>query len=508
MFTKIAQKTIKELECSSTISNEELQKTTFEVLKVKNCPSVDEFLLYITSSKFHSHFHHAKCAFVIIAECEDDPDVRELTQEELKEISDCYRAKKLMVVSIEGKTNETKSYIYYKQLHECEFKTLGQSNDESQTQTTSESPPKSFEQNFNFSSFLLNLNAQNFGIFDGKLLDTKIDTSTCYNGKRLIDYAVESNKTLSVRFLQLFNFDLKRTNENGERPLEIAAKLPTMDAFVALLKFKFEFWNDELCKCDYNLLHLRNKNGLTLLMLAALSGNNGVVSLLVKIGVDKNHEVHGETASSLAWKNKKFEAFLILLKFDARYPKSFKNELEERWETVPKEVKKFVSTIEAFHLMVSKNETQEYEKILQTYPNVFHFYNTQNQSAAMTALKSSESNAWTYEDLIKKGIYVGFHEKLDSIIDDSQQIQNPKQLCGRNLITLMSKSYVGCSTSYEEKKKKVQHILRCYNLLHQIESIRPILNIVVSFPIKMIFDFSRLSVQHLHPEASDYNSGK
>ena len=56
-------------------------------------------------------------------------------------------------------------------------------------------------------------------------------------------------------------------------------------------KFKFEFWTDELCKCDYNLLHLRNKKGLTLLMIAAENGNSGVVNLLVKFGVDKNYEV-------------------------------------------------------------------------------------------------------------------------------------------------------------------------------------------------------------------------
>lgn len=575
MFTKISPKTIKHLPCSSNLDTDDLHRTSFEVLKVTDCPSVDDFLNFITSPKFHNHFHHAKCAFVIVAECEGESQVRRLSEDELKELSEWYRDKKLMVVSIEGKITECenghlkdqnivngkseamsenkhetaeisrgiasknevlfesdqnfskisdkismdlhkgeietksdqeaenheaskseatsknssfKSNIYYKQLHESTFKILGDPTDES---------------SFNFSSFLLSLNTKNFGTFNGKLLETQIDTTTCYNGKRLIDYAVESNKILSVRFLQLFNFDLKVMNEEDERPLEIAAKLPTMDAFIALLKFKFEFWNDELCKCDYNVLHLRNKNGLTLLMLAALSGNTGVVSLLVKIGVDKNYEVRGETAASLAWKNKKFEALLVLLKFDARYPRDFKNELEERWEEVPKELKKFVGTIEAFHLSVSRNESAECEKILQTFPNVFHFYNTQNQSAALTALKN---DAWNYEELIKLGIYVGFHEKFEGFVTTDEK--DNKHLSGKNLITLMSKSYVGYSTSYEEKKRKVAHILRCYSLLYQIEQVRPILTIVVSHPIKIIFDFSRLSVQHLHPEASDYTSGE
>lgn len=496
---KISSKTIKEIDCLSHLDS----GTTFEVLKVTKCPSVTKFLEFISSSAFHAHFHHAKCAFVIVAEVEDAEEVRNLTEQESKHLSESYRDKKLMVVSIEGTSSDTKSFIYYKQLHESDFKTLDAAktaNGQSKDTTTSHS--ELFEQNFNFSSLLLGLNDQNFGTFNGKLLETKIDTSTCYNGKRLIDYAVESNKILSVRFLQLFNFNLRIANDLGERPLEIAAKLPTMDAFIALLKFKFEFWNDELCKCDYNLLHLRNRNGLTLLMLAALSGNSGVVSLLVKIGVDKNYEVHGETAASLAWKNKKFEAFLTLLKFDARYPKNFKNELEERWEEVPKELKKFVSTIEAFHLSVSRNDSHEYEKILQNYPNIYHFYNTQNQSAAMTALKN---NSWSYEELTKMGIYVGFHEKFEKYIEE---VPNSKVLNGKTLVTLMSKSYVGHSMSYDEKKRKVQLILKSYHVLYQIEQIRPILNVVVSHPIKIIFDFSRLSVQHLHPEASDYSSGE
>lgn len=213
---------------------------------------------------------------MIVAELEVG-DVRTLEIDELEELQNCFKDKKILVLSFESKKS---SEIYFKQLHESDLKAVRDAQQ---------------DESFNFASLLHRLNSQNFGKFNGKLLETFVDTQTCYDGKRLIDFAVESNKILSIRFLQLFNFDLRLRNELGDRPLEIAAKHSTMDAFIALLKFKFEFWNDELCKCDYNLLHLRDKRGFTLLMGAAEKGNSGVVSLLVKFGVDKNVEV------SLRW---------------------------------------------------------------------------------------------------------------------------------------------------------------------------------------------------------------
>ncbi|KAG5668788.1 hypothetical protein PVAND_016714 [Polypedilum vanderplanki] len=607
MLSRISDSTIKIIQCSSQLTTTELNRKTFEVLKITKCPSVSTIFDYITSASFREHFIEARCAFVIVAECNSDVTVRKLRDDELKTLSQCYKDKKLMVISIEGgkdeievdskdirnlgsnklqkkfsfediedfygenwredigkalakiekksesideeenckKSTERKvsTQIYYKQLHECDFITIGNKqinrainskvndkkliksqqnsedfeenlaeyeevsneNEEKSSENSSTSNPTSiFTQTFNFSSLLLNLTAHNYGTFNGRLLETQIDTLTCYNKKRLIDFAIENNKILSIRFLQLFNFNLHLANGNDDRPLEIAARLPTMDAFIALLKFKFEFWNDELNKCDYNLLHLRNKRSFTLLMLAAASGNSGIVNLLAKFGVDKNYEAHGETAASLAWKNQKFEAFLMLIKFDARYPRNFKCELEERWENVPKELKKFVTTVEAFHLAVSKKEKEEYEKILQNYPNIFHFYNTRNESAALIALKNGNCNSWTYEELIKLGIFIGFDEKFDEIIKINDE--NPKVLSGRNLITLMSKSHVGYSTSYDEKKKKIHYVLKTFKTLYGIDQIRPILKIVVERPIKIIFDFSRQSVQHLHPEVHNYSS--
>lgn len=161
-------------------------------------------------------------------------------------------------------------------------------------------------------------------------------------------------------------------------------------------------------------------------------------------------------------------------------------------------MKKFVTTVETFHLNVAKNEFQECEKVLQHYPNMFHFYNMNNQSAAMTALKNSENNLLHYEDLIKRGIYLSFDEKIEGILKENEA---KKSKCnGKDLITLMSKSYVGYSTSYDEKKKKILNTLRAFQTLYEIELIKPVLNTFVLRPIKIIFDFNRSSVQHLDPE--------
>jgi hypothetical protein len=268
----IDSSTIKTIKFSPLFTTDDTSSKSFGVIKITNCPSLDDALDFITAEEFYTYFHRAKCAFVIVAELACD-ESRPLETDELEELQKCFKDKKILVLSFEGAKS---SEIYFKQLHEIDLKAVRDAQQ---------------DESFNFASLLGRLNSQNFGKFSGKLLDTLVDTQTCYDGKRLIDYAVESNKILSIRFLQLFNFDLRVRNENRERPLEIAAKHSTMDAFIALLKFKFEYWNDELCKCDYNLLHLRDQRGFTLLMIAAEMGNSGVVSLLVKFGVDKNFEV-------------------------------------------------------------------------------------------------------------------------------------------------------------------------------------------------------------------------
>lgn len=161
-------------------------------------------------------------------------------------------------------------------------------------------------------------------------------------------------------------------------------------------------------------------------------------------------------------------------------------------------MKKFVSTIETFHLNVAKNEFQECEKVLQHYPNMFHFYNTSNQSAALTALKNSENNLLHYEDLIKRGIYLSYDEKIEGVLKENETKKS--KFNGKDLVTLMSKSYVGYSTSYDEKKKKILHTFRAFQSLYEIELIKPVLSTFVLRPIKIIFDFNRLSIQHLDPD--------
>lgn len=125
-----------------------------------------------------------------------------------------------------------------------------------------------------------------------------------------------------------------------------------------------------------------------------------------------------------------------------------------------------------------------------------------NQSAALTALKNSETNSIHYEDLIRRGIYLSYDEKFDGILKEVETNKKFK-LRGKNLITLMSKSYIGASTSYEEKKKKISSILRAFQILNEIEQIRPILEIFVARPIKIIFDFNRSAIQHLNPESGE-----
>jgi hypothetical protein len=71
----------------------------------------------------------------------------------------------------------------------------------------------------------------------------------------------------------------------------------------------------------------------------------------------------------------------------------------------------------------------------------------------------------------------------------------------------MSKSHIGYSTSYDEKRKKIHFIFKAFQSLHQIDAIRPLLSIFIAHPIKIIFDFNRLSTNQLHADVDDCKKG-
>ena len=73
------------------------------------------------------------------------------------------------------------------------------------------------------------MNLEEFGEFTGKLLESKINFSKKFEGKSLIQHAVDSDDILVVRFLKLF------LDEIPEDILKMAVKQSRLEILAALL---------------------------------------------------------------------------------------------------------------------------------------------------------------------------------------------------------------------------------------------------------------------------------
>lgn len=205
-------------------------------------------------------------------------------------------------------------------------------------------------------------------VYDYSFSNIILDINRHFLGLKLVDYALVNFDSLSLKFLQLFGIDLNLMNENGDRPLETAAKFGNFCGFLELLGTNFDI---------LTLLH--QPTGYNLLMLAVENGNLEILQFLLELDVfDVNYCVKGQTALILALKNEKAEAIKVLLEYDATYGDDIENDFTE-------------DAIELHRLVrsggVGHENQNQIQKILQKYPKTRTFLDSKGQSAMKTAIK-------------------------------------------------------------------------------------------------------------------------
>ncbi|CAH1733834.1 unnamed protein product [Chironomus riparius] len=256
------------------------------------------------------------------------------------------------------------------------------------------------------------------GVYDYSFLNVILDVDRHFLGLKLVDYALINFDSLSLKFLQLFGIDLSLTNENGDRPLETAAKCGNFCGFLELLRENFEF---------LTLSH--QPTGFNLLMLAAENGNPEIMKYLLELDIfDVNFCVNEKTALKLAMTEKKLEAAAVLVEHDAKYSDDFKNDFTED----VKELHRLVGAAECGR----KNEEQ-IMKIIQKYPKTRNFFDSSGQSAMKTAIQGAiegeclsnvqqvDQNCEDFiEFLLLNGLRMGKSEKFPGILT-SKVAANP-----------------------------------------------------------------------------------
>lgn len=230
-----------------------------------------------------------------------------------------------------------------------------------------------FSNNFNFETLCKFLKFQPlFGSFNLKILETAVTMEQSFEGMRLIDWAVQNNDLLSLKFLQLFDPDLETRNNNNSRSLEVAAEKGSAECFKILLNIQEQkdainsFLKQILSQCTLN------KNSL--LMIASENGKHDIVDFLTSCDLDVNQmNDYGETASDLAVKSGNFGILLKLLQNDAPYPKSFYiNQIKSVLQLA--RLKMFTELRDNFHEAIRTQDMEDIESFIEQNPKIKYAY--------------------------------------------------------------------------------------------------------------------------------------
>lgn len=242
-------------------------------------------------------------------------------------------------------------------------------------------------------------------------------------------------------------------------------------------------------------LKARDSSGYNLLMIACENSNiNGVMFLLNLSIFDVNYDVEGITAASLS---KSPDLLLMLLQNDSKYPKNFNKVAKSE------ELQLFTQKISELHQAIKKNDRNCAKEILYNF-RLRYFFNEVNKSAAYHAIECKEFKI--YEYLLINDSSIASNENIEDIpLDDVSRIilkllheKYKSPLYEKCVLDLERK--IKCINVSEINRQKYQFELRnSLNLLFDIESFQPLLQITAASDVEITIDFERNSVNFLDP---------
>ncbi|XP_070505237.1 uncharacterized protein [Chironomus tepperi] len=254
---------------------------------------------------------------------------------------------------------------------------------------------------------------------------------------------------------------------------------------------------------------LADSRDFNLLQLAAETGNTEIVNILLKLKMKTCSMDNKIDAQSMAFNNKHFDVLYILLQNNLTFPQSF-----ESSECTGK-LKEFCDVTEDVHKLISSNEKDKLEEILNQHQNLRHFFNFSNKSALMISLESKSFEV--FDLLLSKKLRFGsnedpadYYEKLDDY-DIQRQIRDIQNKYSQPFLEKHIHTLVANSTACfdeTEVKDKLDTVKRAFELLSQNIFTKIILQIVAaSKNFKIVFDFNREAVNVLDPTATEFTQG-
>lgn len=294
-----------------------------KVLLFDDCTTLDDAFEVLVNEVFSARFRLNKMCFMIVFEIAES-----FENQEFEELDEIYDIAKPVIISFESKRESKSNTILVKEANERSFKKILQCD-----KLATESFEDGLNVSFDLEILLKALQLKNDGSFNGKLLETLVNFQQSFGDVRLIEHAAFNNNILCLRFLRLFEFDLRTKSDENKKILKIAARSCDFQGFLALLDLPFDCNMATFLQAIESLeaLHAENTKHFNLLMIASESGNSEAVNFLVKCSHDINqqHDLY-ETAAALAWSKENYEIFVKLLKENSLFPRNFHEKLFAR----------------------------------------------------------------------------------------------------------------------------------------------------------------------------------
>lgn len=247
---------------------------------------------------------------------------------------------------------------------------------------------------------------------------------------------------------------------------------------------------------------LADSRNFNLLLIAAEHGNPLVVKNLLNFNITTNSPIEGINAQRLAYHHRHYSVLFNLLEYNLQYPYLF----DINHSSI--EIKDFLAKSCELHKMILDRNEEKIVEILTQNPNIRHFFNAKNESAATIAVKNKLIDI--YKLLLTHNIWFGVNEDIEGIIGElNENLQEElktihkefsKELPEKHINVLMANSTVGFDETSDEQRLDL--LKYAFLTLNNIPLIKTILIIVAaSRNFQIIFDFKRDSINLVNPSS-------
>lgn len=260
---------------------------------------------------------------------------------------------------------------------------------------------------------------------------------------------------------------------------------------------------------------LGDHRGYNLLMLAVDLNNSIAVDALISLKIfNLSEKISGVNAVDLAWSKGNFDITLSLLNSNSIYPTNFDE------SSASQEIKEFVGTCDKLHELItahslSSDNSQLISEVIDLKPNLIHFFNKKNQSAAFEALSQRKQDI--YDLLASKNVVISrTTDKISEILQDYSptllknvrdiQKKYARPLPKKHIMKLMIHSFVGFDDF--DSDERFIHVLDAYNVLDGIPWIQPLLELVSNAEkLDVFFEFNHDFIDVLDPTQDSGSNG-